>query len=501
NSSYSTERSGTNFYNTAVTVQFNKKGTSNSNVSIYGNEINDCRIGVHGRNVNGISVGANLSIPNAGNMFNFKQPSFDNFHHAIWLEKCIGAKVQKNQITKTSSVAPSPGFSVEGITLNECADGYINHNTITGMNTPMHIINTCTGTELHCNTFDNTSLAGDGVKLSAAVLPDQGVDLPGTANEETWDNKWFGYTSNNYGVTCQPAQQFTWYYDPSLTEYFPNPQSFLVQADDLPGANSDLCQIQLNDGGEDRDNRYGAIVGDSADYIDYTSELSYKDRENLFLAMKINSSLLVANTPNDAAFQQFYSDVTESNIGMFESIDSLMAAGNLIDAAIINSLLNDTNFIEYNRKSVNEILMQKILQDSALSNADTLILENIAYQNPITGGSAVFQARAILFLEIHDIPLALRIRNPVNKEPKHQSQFIVQPNPANENCTIKFPESDTNLAFEIRDVTGRLVFHKKIKPTVNSLNLNLQFLQQGVYCVRINDGNRNSEQKPLIIIR
>lgn len=486
------------FYNTAITIQ-NPLYVKQGLIDINGNDIIDNRIGIHARNVNGISIGANTGV-GSGNEITFNQTEYDDFQYGIWLENCNAAKIQENSITKTTGALPASGFSIEGITLNECVPGLVNMNEIRDLNTPVHVISACTGTEFHCNDFDNTNYTGEGIKLNAAVLPDQGFDDPSNVNDQTWDNKWYGYSGSNYGVNGFVGQFFTWYYNPSLPEYFPNPDPGLINALSLIPTNADPCAVQAVHNNDERDSKFGYIVGDSAAYTDLITEFGYKEKQNLFSELKQDTTLLAAGTPNDGAFQQFCNDVSGSNIGFFEQIDSLLIAGNLVTAANLNTLLSDSNLYEYNRKTVNEILISKVLQDSLLSYADSLILENIAYQNPVTGGSSVFSARSILGLEIHDLPIQLRKSNyesPVDTT--ELTEPFIYPNPANDFVNISFPDENSKRTIEIRDAISKVVYSEALKTTKTAINTSN--FAPGMYTVIVVEVSGKQKLSKLVIIR
>lgn len=77
------------------------------------------------------------------------------------------------------------------------------------------------------------------------------------------------------------------------------------------------------------------------------------------------------------------------------SVDSVSLA-----TVILNSL-NDTNLSESNLKTVYAIYAATwMLGIEEFSSADSATLLNIALQNPTAGGTAVYNARVMLDLEI-----------------------------------------------------------------------------------------------------
>ncbi len=124
---------------------------------------------------------------------------------------------------------------------------------------------------------------------------------------------------------------------------------------------------------------------------------------------ELDTSLLTKNTTKDITFRAFYSDLYDTNIGIFKRINSLIMNQYLDSALSLNSTIIDTNQIETNLKEVYSVYIQKVINDSTLSATDSSTLEAIAVQDPINGGSAVFIARSILFKEMHAESASLRL--------------------------------------------------------------------------------------------
>ncbi|MBL0341582.1 MAG: right-handed parallel beta-helix repeat-containing protein [Bacteroidetes bacterium] len=437
------------YSSTAVTLQnYNDYATTTTNVIVSGNIIQDCRIGVHALNIPNISIGADMNS-GIGNTITFTSEK-GSYHCGIWIESCPSANIQGNEITKLSG-----RFSLEGITVTESADALINMNTITSADVPIHVFGNCSDTEFHCNYIDNQTEPGVGVVLDNAQLPDQGIK-PSLAppNGETWDNEWRGYTGSNYGVTGLPSQPFIWYFDVAQTYFDPNPDPAAISADALTSPDHFGCATLIANDDPDRDVRYGALVLDTLTFEDYSSEFIYKGKEQLYALIKSDTSILIRNTANDSVFTRFYNETMITNIALFDRVDSLILAGSLDPASDLNSSITDTNLIETNRKTVNDILINKVLMDVDLSATDSTTLEEIALQNPLTGGKAVYQARAILFLEVHYFNEALRLAHQLNEttntvKTNLLASFELIPNPANDNCMVKFNEFNQKFVLQV----------------------------------------------------
>ncbi len=212
------------------------------------------------------------------------------------------------------------------------------------------------------------------------------------------------------------------------------------------------------------------------------------------------------STANDSVFARFYNETMISNIALFDRADSLILAGNLEAASDLNLSITDTNLIETNRKTVNDILINKVLMDEGLSATDSTTLEEIALQNPLTGGKAVYQARAILFLEVHYFNEALRLSSQLNENPivapkEPFSYFKLIPNPANDKCMVKFEDFNQKFVLQIRHATGQLIYSYELLPHTQSKLLDTSTMDPGVYFVFVNDGEAISEIKKLVVVR
>lgn len=73
------------------------------------------------------------------------------------------------------------------------------------------------------------------------------------------------------------------------------------------------------------------------------------------------------------------------------------------------------------------------------------------------------------------------------------------PNPSQGNVSISGSEISELKSIEIYDILGSKVKSISVSTTSNKLDLNLSNLKKGVYLVRLNDKNGNSESKKLVL--
>ncbi|MBL0340461.1 MAG: right-handed parallel beta-helix repeat-containing protein [Bacteroidetes bacterium] len=452
------------------------------------------RIGIHAINIPNLSIGANLNTPVAGtgNTISFSKEK-GQYHHGIWVENCNSAKIQSNTIISTE-----PGFYLEGITVYESTDALINMNTITDATVPVNVRGSCPDTEFHCNVFDNDAESGLGVQLVAADLPPQG-DI-----NDPWNNEWYGYDNTTlFGVTGGANSPFNWFYNSGDIKYNPNPASGTANpfGTSAPGSG---CMVQAATNDPDRDDRYAAIAEDSLVFTEYENEFTYKSKQYLFEQINADTSLLTKNTSKDTTFSRFYSDILVTNIGSFRRVDSLIMADNLAAALTLNDTIPAANEMEWNLKTVNTLLISKVLVDSALSSTDSSSLESIAMQDPIVAGKAVYMARAILFKEVHDELPGLRTMNqllePVISEIK-TSSFQILPNPAFDQCEILFEAMEQDFILELRNGVGQVLYHKKLPSNTLKFDLPLKSYKPGFYLVTTISEANGFQFKKLIIAR
>lgn len=80
----------------------------------------------------------------------------------------------------------------------------------------------------------------------------------------------------------------------------------------------------------------------------------------------------------------------------------------------------------------------------------------------------------------------------ISKQAGSNLTMHVSPNPANESITISFEQKETNLTtIEIMDVTGKIIKTEKTLTSFgqNTLPVNVSDIRNGVYFVRISNGN------------
>ncbi len=75
------------------------------------------------------------------------------------------------------------------------------------------------------------------------------------------------------------------------------------------------------------------------------------------------------------------------------------------------------------------------------------------------------------------------------------------PNPATDIASINYriPSAGSDAAFELTDMTGRIIFRKKIESTNGSIKINSSILKSGLYHYSLHSANYQSEVRKLVI--
>ncbi|MBL0339719.1 MAG: T9SS type A sorting domain-containing protein [Bacteroidetes bacterium] len=161
--------------------------------------------------------------------------------------------------------------------------------------------------------------------------------------------------------------------------------------------------------------------------------------------------------------------------------------------------VTDINSIEYSRKSVNSVIINKIIQGLDPDATDSTLLEYIFAQHWIVAGKAVYEAAAILGKEYHSPEISFRKSTEAVVETKKPEEIKlnikIYPNPSSNHVTISIPES-IKYVFELRDIYNRICIQKE-----NIKEINVSTLTNGIYAVRILVSNKVQYSGKLVIIK
>jgi len=89
---------------------------------------------------------------------------------------------------------------------------------------------------------------------------------------------------------------------------------------------------------------------------------------------------------------------------------------------------------------------------------------------------------------------------PIIKEPEFEENAIAYPNPASSIIRIQLREmSDEAVRISMYNVQGQLIFEDKYKPFQHIIPLPLNGISNGIYLIKVKQGNRTADLKVAVI--
>ncbi len=188
---------------------------------------------------------------------------------------------------------------------------------------------------------------------------------------------------------------------------------------------------------------------------------------------------------------------TYANAKGFALVDAAMKNGDYTNAQSMNNAISPNNIIERNWKRVDNILIK--LQSDSLNQNDVSILQGIAQQCPLTGGSIVYKARALLNVQFNAIftyPNDCPVNNGVSTSSRIENASVapakteqiqtvnLYPNPNNGTMMLDYSIKD-DAHLEITDITGNLVGTYYLPATGTTMKIQSDNLQNGMYLYRV----------------
>jgi len=249
-----------------------------------------------------------------------------------------------------------------------------------------------------------------------------------------------------------------------------------------------------------RENNFGRIVRNDFTFPQYDAENKMWNKKQMYRFLKNNQNWISLNAPDDSTYQNFYVQQQNNNIGAYEQINDFMQAENFSSANSLNQSVNANTAAELNRKEVNRIYLLTWANGiEAFNPADSASLLNIAYQDAVTGGDAVYSARTMLRLFIEPIS-GEKIQQDNTSEEIPNYDYKLYPNPNDGNMTLSYTiEKDAEL--QITDVTGKIICSYKLSASETSIDIICDNLANGVYIYKIIYNTEIIQLDKIIIIK
>jgi len=475
----------------------------NSSVNISRNSITNVKKGVSVMNLPGVSgVGSSVNENFIYFPIDYSTLQSNNLTlHGIRLLNCNNVGIRFNNISRPQSTETRNGLEWQkmyGILGSFLHNGDLCQNTIENYSSGVNLRDDSQFTILRYNDFNGCFRGADiGITQSisgvitgiAANISNQapflGNEWNVTLGEPAYTNRVFGKTAiairwwNLTGTTIGDSE----FAEVSNTFNISNPQTTLF---------AQFCPSQVTAEDYDRELLIGSIVADTVRYDDFSNERRYYAICGAFKELHADTNRLHIDKDTDTTYIDFYNNYKNSNIAKFIYVDQLINDEQLEIALDSLDAIIDTNMYESNRKAVLELYLLKYLYDEAFSVDDSLILEDIAYECALLGGPAVYEARAMLNVDVFDTCLTggSRMGNSISENfasPTKQYNFKVHPNPSSGQIT--FVNKNNNIYGKIdifiREMSGRIVIKKQVSGDFRSTDFILNELSQGLYTYEI----------------
>jgi hypothetical protein len=270
-----------------------------------------------------------------------------------------------------------------------------------------------------------------------------------------------------------------------------------------------------------------ALLDDVAtDNITYTvnvTETKEINKNSLFETMDVNPSIAA----NSATLTNFYLANQNATSGLYKSIISQLSSGNFAQAGNLLAGFNPNTSIEQNYKTYFE-LSKKVAANTLLNYTDKLNLWILAFQCPFTDGAVVYEAR-VLLNQLHQTAYQFNDANCSSKGfssgrtgntntdaeleeelIRHEGrmakiytqhpQYLLYPNPAQDEVSIYSLNTSGKLEITVLDVNGKIVLTKSMLIESGETQLKLNLLN-GIYFVNLVDETGTKTVKKLVIAK
>jgi hypothetical protein len=196
---------------------------------------------------------------------------------------------------------------------------------------------------------------------------------------------------------------------------------------------------------------------------------------------KHNPTDLSLGVSTDAYYQNYYSTLAPVQSRREVDFADFVVAGEYDSAQAVLNQYSTAQLWEQNLSTVEQIWLNYLATDSVISTNDSLILYDIACQDPIVGGTGVYSARVILNWDGNCPNYGARSNEFVESVTSASNHIQLFPVPSQGDITVKSEKMIETI--QIIDLNGQLL---SIFENVNSKEIELKTgLSAGVYLISV----------------
>ncbi len=470
-------------------------------VHVASNNINTVFNGIHLINMYNAVIGDYNTI-----LFDSQLPVGNSSWFGIKLQNCIGNAVKHNFVWRCSTTTNQSGCfpdasyttKVYGISIETSKRNDVNNNVSGYMGTALRVFNSYTVPNFF--TCNNMAHYMRGFAQFNSDVGDQGDATHPSDN--TWNRGSFtGFDADAFADAASVPRD--WYVRGNNLPWYPAIWNILsINYQSATGTFS-CTRAAMCEEPSCKQLEMVKIIDEIKTNSNLSAEVIYMNQKQVFEELRSDPSLMNLGTENDAELQEFYDYALGTNLGALTYVKELLGQNDESQAETVNSQVTPENLIEYNEKTVNEIYLQTWAEDIfVLTTEQIQTLNDIALQNPISGGPAVYTARVMLNIDVNDFGEEEQNRIATGGKTPGEREIMLYPNPANGEAIFKCNlfEGEKGM-LDIYDVLGTNIESYALKEGANEINLNTKNLSAGVYVFKITANNEFIGANRLVIVK
>lgn len=365
------------------------------------------------------------------------------------------------------------GISVETSYLNT-----ISSNNIIKLGTGIRYFNATTNI-ITCNDLFHNRI---GVSLEGSNIGDQGD------NSNSQDNKWNIYSGRLWDIRSLPTLPLSnpnWHSQSANYPWTPDPL-FIDPPGTIGFPYSPSTSSCTNPCPNCRQEEMYRIVTEDGDYALLTEDEIYVLKKEVFLEIQLDSIWVNMNTSFDQPLQAFYDSTLQTSMGQLNLVQNLIPS-DTTEAKTLVSIIQPRNHFEENERIVYEIYLatwSRGIEELTATQYDALL--TIAFENPISGGPAVYTARVMLDVDIDDfIPENGRLSQQGINSSLTKPIGKVYPNPTTDIVNYRLILLDySDVVIVLEDIYGRTINKFKYSDKNGILRISIANYQQGIYTLK-----------------
>ena len=409
-------------------------------------------------------------------------------------------KIQFNGSNSTTSAA------WRGISIETSTNTLIFSNTMQKLGTGLRFFNCNAQQYVQCNNFD---ACYRGVELNSSYIGIQGHNKQ--PNSLPSGNQWQNQPSGFYDVQGIGSYvSSTWYVMSSTPPDAPTlqnppignvmtPAPFAVvtgtpqQLNCNPPAVNDDAHVE----------RILIVIQQTGYFNQLSGEAKYSAVAQAYVELDANRTLMERGTLSDEILKLFYDSISQTDIGRLLEVNQQIQNNDTATASAINQYVSGHYSQDENAALVNETYIRHLNDDAFMLNEyETSLMENIAYQNPMEGGSAVYGAMVLLDLNLNHDFNGYTLRQIQTTKPIEETYFTVYPNPASDKIVVlrkQFTEGANQVL--VSNTIGEVINNDTFEASQGMHLINTSNWQKGIYFIQITNDSQAVFNFKVVIIK